>query len=102
MPASAPDGVHEVKATPTVQIDNDRVIVTLWHFAPGADTGHHVHGRDYVVIPLTTGRLRLDEPEGSREVELTTGNSYARLTGVAHNVVNANAFEFSFIEVELK
>ena len=47
-----------MKAIPTVQIDNDRVIVTEWRFAPGADTGHHVHGHDYVVVPMTTGILR--------------------------------------------
>jgi hypothetical protein len=35
-----------MKAIPTVQIDNDRVIVTEWRFAPGTDTGHHVHGHD--------------------------------------------------------
>jgi hypothetical protein len=27
-----------MKAIPTVQIDNDRVIVTEWRFAPGAMT----------------------------------------------------------------
>ncbi len=90
------------KAVPTVQIDNDRVIVTEWRFAPGAETGHHVHGHDYVVVPMTTGILRLEEPQGVREVQLTTGISYTRLTGVAHNVINANNFEFSFIEIELK
>ncbi len=91
-----------MKATPTVQIDNDRVTVTEWRFAPGADTGHHVHGHDYVVVPLTTGILRLEEPGGTRDVQLTAGASYARPAGVAHNVINANAFEFAFVEIELK
>jgi len=91
-----------MKATPTVQIDNARVIVTEWRFAPGADTGHHVHAHDYVVVPLTTGTLRLEEPAGTRDVQLTAGVSYARPAGVAHNVINANAFEFSFVEIELK
>lgn len=91
-----------MRAVPTVQIDNERVIVTEWRFAPGADTGHHVHGHDYVVVPMTTGILRLEEPEGPRDVPLTAGVSYARLTGVAHNVINVNPFEFSFIEIELK
>jgi len=91
-----------MKAVPTVQIDNARVIVTEWRFAPGAATGHHVHGHDYVVVPMTTGTLRLEEPEGPRDVQLTAGVSYARLTGVAHNVINVNPFEFSFIEIELK
>ena len=43
-----------VKATSTVQMENERVIVTEWRFAPGAETGHHVHAHDYVVVPLTS------------------------------------------------
>ncbi|SDP74627.1 Cupin domain-containing protein [Rhodoferax sp. OV413] len=89
-------------ATPTLQVNNDRTVVTEWRFAPGADTGHHVHAMDYVVVPLTTGTLRLEEPTGVREVQLTAGVSYARPAGVAHNVVNVNNYEFVFVEIELK
>jgi beta-alanine degradation protein BauB len=91
-----------MNAIPTVQIENERVIVTEWRFPPGAETGHHVHAHDYVVVPMTAGTLRLVEPTGTRDVELKAGHSYARLAGVAHNVVNINAYEFSFIEIELK
>ncbi len=91
-----------MKATAHPQVETDRVIVTEWRFAPGAETGHHVHAYDYVIVPLTTGKLRLEEPEGVREVELQTGVSYARPKGVAHNVINANAYEFRFLEIELK
>jgi beta-alanine degradation protein BauB len=91
-----------VKATSSVQVDNDRVIVTEWRFAPFAATGHHVHVRDYVVVPLTTGTLRLEEPGGAREVHLEAGGSYARPAGVAHDVINANDYEFRFVEIELK
>lgn len=90
-----------MKATSLVQVRNDRVIVTEWRFAPGAETGHHVHAHDYVVVPLTSGALRLEEPAGAREVDLEAGVSYARAAGVAHNVINANTFEFRFIEIEL-
>jgi quercetin dioxygenase-like cupin family protein len=90
-----------VKATSVVQVENDRVIVTEWRFAPGADTGHHVHAHDYVVVPLTSGTLRLTEPTGEREVNLEAGASYARPAGVAHNVTNANPYEFRFVEIEL-
>ncbi len=91
-----------MKATSTVQVENERVIVTEWRFAPGADTGHHVHARDYVVVPLTTGILRLEETAGVREASLVAGASYARPAGVAHNVINANDYEFRFVEIELK
>ena len=43
------------QAVPTVQIDNARVIVTEWRFAPGAETGWHRHAHDYVVVPTTGG-----------------------------------------------
>jgi beta-alanine degradation protein BauB len=90
-----------LKATSVVQVENDRVLVTEWRFAPGAQTGHHVHAHDYVVVPLTNGRLRLDEPGGTREVELAAGASYARPAGVSHNVINPNEHEFRFVEIEL-
>jgi quercetin dioxygenase-like cupin family protein len=90
-----------VKATSISQIQNDRVIVTEWRFAPGAETGHHVHGHDYVVVPLMSGTLKLEEPTGTRSVRLEVGASYARPAGVAHNVINDNPYEFRFVEVEL-
>jgi quercetin dioxygenase-like cupin family protein len=90
-------------AIPTVQIDNARLRVTEWRFAPGAATGWHRHAHDYVVVPMTTGRLLLEEPGGaSRHVQLTTGVSYSRETGVEHDVINDNDTEFIFIEIELK
>jgi quercetin dioxygenase-like cupin family protein len=92
----------DMKAVPTVQIENERVIVTEWTFAPGAETGQHVHMLDYVVVPLTSGTLRLVESEGSRDAQLTAGVSYSRLAGVNHNVINVNAHEFRFLEIELK
>ena len=91
-----------MKATAHPQIDNDRVIVTEWRFAPGAETGHHVHAHDYVIVPLLTGNLRIVDAEGTHDVPLQAGVSYARPKGVAHNVINANAFEYRFVEIELK
>lgn len=90
-----------MKATSQVQVKTERVLVTEWRFQPGAETGHHVHAHDYVVVPLTSGVLRLEEPEGSREVRLDAGVSYARQAGVTHNVINANTHEFRFVEIEL-
>ena len=89
-------------AVPTVQLDNERTRVTEWRFAPGAATGWHRHEYDYVVVPMTTGQLLLKEPEGERYAELAAGVPYCRGIGVEHNVINANEFEFVFIEVEIK
>ncbi|HEX3500397.1 MAG TPA: cupin domain-containing protein [Stellaceae bacterium] len=90
------------QAVGTVQIDNERMRVTEWRFAPGAATGFHRHAHDYCVVPLTTGTLRIESKEGVSEAALVAGRSYARQEGVEHDVVNANPFEFVFIEVELK
>jgi len=89
-------------ATPTVQIDNERVRVTEWRFAPGTATGWHRHGYDYVVVPMTTGDLTIDDGERETVAPLAAGRPYFRPVGVEHDVINANAFEFVFIEVEFK
>jgi beta-alanine degradation protein BauB len=89
-------------AKPTVQVDNDRVIVTEWRFTPGAETTWHRHSYDYVVVPLTTGKLQIDDGKTQRFAELTAGQSYYRPVGIEHNVINANDHEFVFIEIEFK
>ena len=91
------------QAVPTVQIDNERVRVTEWRFAPGAETGEQVHAMYYVVVPQASGRLQIISPDGQASfAELTQGVSYTRKAGVHHNVINANGFEYAFIEIELK
>jgi quercetin dioxygenase-like cupin family protein len=91
------------KAVPTVLIDNECVITTRWDFAPGAETGWHRHGHDYVVLPVTDGALKLEEPGGTeRVVPLTKGVPYYRGEGVEHNVINAASHDVAFIEVEIR
>jgi quercetin dioxygenase-like cupin family protein len=85
-----------------VQVDNDRVRVTAWRFAPGAGTGWHRHECDYVVVPLTTGALRIRAGDGETTADLSAGEAYFRPAGVEHDVINASAHEFVFVEVEVK
>ncbi len=90
-------------ATPTTQVDNVRTRITRWDFAPGAETGEHVHEYDYCVVPLMDGVLKIVAPDGSESLaEMKAGASYFREKGVHHNVINANDFEFAFVEVEYK
>jgi quercetin dioxygenase-like cupin family protein len=90
------------KAEAKIQIDNERVIITEWRFAPGAETGWHKHGYDYIVVPGMDGNLHLETEGGESIAELKGGQSYYRPIGVEHNVVNANDFEFYFVEIELR
>ncbi|MFT3999517.1 MAG: cupin domain-containing protein [Rhizobium sp.] len=89
-------------AVPTVLVDDAVVRITRWDFEPGADTGHHVHGLGYVVVPMTDCRFLLEEPDGSRRVDIARGAAYRREAGVEHNVVNAGSEPMSFIEIEYK
>jgi beta-alanine degradation protein BauB len=93
---------NDLRAVATVTVDNARVRVTEWRFAPGAATGFHRHEWAYVVVPMTTGRLAATGPAGDSVNELVAGQPYYRPAGVEHDVRNANAHEFAFIEIELK
>jgi quercetin dioxygenase-like cupin family protein len=94
--------VERARATSRVFVDNERARVTEWRFAPGAATGWHRHEHDYVVVPMLDGRLELIEPDGTRVSDLRKGVPYFRGAGVEHDVVNANDFEYLFVEIELK
>ena len=84
-------------------IDDDRVRVTRFDFAPGAETGWHEHGMDYVITAITNCHMLLEEPGGeTRKVEVAAGTAYRRDKGVRHNVINDGDAPMSFVEVELK
>lgn len=86
----------------TVQIENERVRVSRWSFAPEAATGWHVHEFDYVIVPLVDGAIRVDEAGTTTTTELRAGEPYLRPAGVEHDVANASGRDFSFVEIELK
>ena len=94
-------GVERASAVPSVLIENDRVRVTEWRFAPGAATGWHRHEHDYVIVPIADGQLLLEEEPEHRTADLRLGVPYFRPAGVEHDVVNANDYEFAFVEIEL-
>jgi quercetin dioxygenase-like cupin family protein len=88
-------------ASATRQVETERVIVTEWRFPPGGHTGWHRHAYDYVIVPMTTGDLVIDTGDDLIQSRLVTGQSYSRDSGVEHDVINDNAFEFVFVEIEL-
>jgi len=91
------------KATPTVQVNNERTRITRWQFPAGAETGMHVHEYDYCVVPMSDGMLKIVTPDGVENVAtLKAGESYFRQAGVHHNVINANDLDYSFVEIEFK
>ncbi|MET9409232.1 cupin domain-containing protein [Streptomyces sp. NPDC002935] len=90
-------------AQPTLQYEDAQVRVTRWDFEPGTATGHHLHSHDYVVVPVTDGRVRaLTLDGGGTDSVLKAGQSYARPVGGAHDVVNIGDAPLAFVEIELK
>jgi beta-alanine degradation protein BauB len=90
------------KASSKLLQETERVIVTEWRLAPGAETGWHRHAHDYVVVCLTAGKLLAETSNGNVETELKLGQAYARPVGVEHNIINPGSEEFAFVEVEIK
>lgn len=89
--------------TATTLVDDTRVCVTRFDFAPGAETGWHRHGMDYVITAVTDCPMLLEEPGGIvRRVLVAAGTAYRRSEGVEHNVVNDGVVPMSFVEIELK
>jgi beta-alanine degradation protein BauB len=90
-------GRHEVG------VDDDRVRVTTWTFAPGEATGHHRHELDYLVVPVTGGTFTVIDADGSeREMEQIAGSPYLGTAGTEHDVVSSSSHESVFVEIELK
>jgi beta-alanine degradation protein BauB len=83
------------------QIDNGRARVTRHRLAPGSHTGFHRHEFDYVVVPITAGRMRILEQDEERFFELSPGVAYFRSAGVEHDVFNGGDKELIFVEIEL-
>ncbi len=89
--------------TATLLIDDHRVRVWRYDFAPGAETGWHRHGHDYVITTLTDCHMLLELPEGqTADAFVAAGTVYRRTEGVEHNVINGGDAVMSFIETELK
>ena len=91
------------QAVATVLVEDARVRVTRFDFAPGAATGWHRHGMDYVITAITDCPMRIIGPDGAgRDVLVPAGTAYVRDAGIEHDVVNAGSVPMSFVEIELK
>jgi beta-alanine degradation protein BauB len=90
------------QAESTVLVDNERVRVTTWTFAPGQATGQHRHEFDYVVVPVSGGTFTVTATDGTTALNQRAGQAYARQAGVEHDVTNSGRQQAVFVEVELK
>ena len=91
-----------VPAVATLLAEDGRAKVTRWDFEPGATTGWHEHGMDYVVVVLTDATMAYEVDGAVTQAEVKAGQSYIRPAGVKHDVKNAGETRLSFIEIEIK
>lgn len=85
-----------------LQVDNSDVRVTRWTLAVGDYTGEHRHEHDYVVVPITGGRMHITDADGTKTTSrLAQGVSYFRRAGALHNVLNDGVEVLDFVEVEV-
>lgn len=90
-------------AVATVQQDDAKVRVTQWRFAPGTETKGHIHEFDYVVVPITNGRLTVETPDAmTNYLTISAGQSYSKPAGTEHNVANDTDHDIVFVEIEFK
>lgn len=76
--------------------------MTRFDFAPGAETGWHMHGHGDAITAITVCHMALAEPDGAtREVTVQPGESYACARGVSQYVINSGDAPMRFVEVEL-
>ena len=89
--------------TATTLVDDAQTRVTRFDFAPGAETGWHRHGLDYVIVAITDCPMLIEDPGGAtRQVLVPAGTAYARDAGVEHNVVCDGPDGMRFVEIERK
>lgn len=97
------DASERPKSTSTLLMENDQVRVSRSDFVPGAETGWHKHGLDYVVVTLTDCPLRQELPGGEvKDSVIDAGQAYTRSAGTEHNVINIGTTDMAFVEIELK
>ena len=80
--------MNEPRAKSERLIENRRVIVTRWTFAPGEATGPHVHAHDYVVVPLSTGKLHIVASDGAASDAGLPVSELVRLRALGRPVVS--------------
>ena len=91
------------KAISNIQIENELIRVTKYTFLPGDETRMHKHYYDYIVTPLTNGKILLEDKNGNKtNSNLKAAEPYFRKAGIEHNVINNSKENLSFIEIELK
>jgi beta-alanine degradation protein BauB len=86
----------------TVQLDDDRVRVSEWRFAPDAATGATRTSSTPSPSACSRASWTSTTASGRTMTEPKATGSDVRPAGVEHDVVDQNGHELAFVEIELK
>ena len=85
-----------------VLIDNEVVRVVRYTIEPGTRVAWHRHSHAYLVTPLTSGRLVLDDGHGQTVAMVEAGQPAFHAAGIEHEISNPGPETVVYIDAELK
>jgi hypothetical protein len=89
-----------------VMFENDRVRVWDLDLAPGESFPAHLHRLDYLIMVVSGGLLRFDEPGGTRDVQYVDNQVSFRAVGpegkLDHTLTNIGTTRHRNFVIELK
>jgi hypothetical protein len=91
------------KSAATVVAENPSARVYKWSLAAGGATTPHSHENPYVLLAVTSLRLKTTAPDGSSTIEdVTAGDCRWVDSKAAHTLMNAGSAEGQIVEIEMK
>ncbi len=90
-------------AAATVAAENPSARVYKWNLAPGGATTQHVHEHPYILVAVTSSRLKTTAADGTSAIEVVTaGDSRWVNAKGPHRLANAGSSDGQIVEIELK
>lgn len=91
------------KAATTVVAENPSARVYKWALAAGGATTAHSHENPYLLLAVTSLRLKTIASDGSSSIEeLKAGDFRWITTKGVHTLINAGSTEAQIVEIEMK
>jgi hypothetical protein len=90
-------------AAATVAAENPSARVYKWNLAPGGATTLHVHEHPYILLAVTSWRLKTTAPDGTSAIEVCkAGDSRWVFAKGPHTLANAGSADGQIVDIELK
>jgi hypothetical protein len=97
-----PEHSSEIAAA-TVAAENPSARVYKWNLAPGGATTRHAHEHPYILLSVTTSRLKTTAPDGTSAIDVVkAGDSRWVNAKGPHTLANAGSADGQIVEIELK